>query len=96
MSSLSLSADIATVHLLSDGISLQSTYFLAMAASFGFEKHNLACSASARSLVFFYLSDSAPPLRQIFLRTLSVVTGAEPVDDHHSLVTHDPCVMALG
>jgi hypothetical protein len=28
--SLSLSADIATVHLLSDGISLQSTYFLAM------------------------------------------------------------------
>jgi hypothetical protein len=41
MSSFSLSADIATVHLLSDGISLQSTYFLAMAASVGFEKYKI-------------------------------------------------------
>ncbi len=41
MSSFSLSADIATVHLLSDGISLQSTYFLAMAASLDFESHKL-------------------------------------------------------
>jgi hypothetical protein len=41
MSYFSLSADIATVHLLSDGISLQSTYFLAMADSFGFEKHKI-------------------------------------------------------
>jgi hypothetical protein len=42
MSSFSLSADIATVHLLSDGISLQSTYFLGMAAdSFGSEMHKI-------------------------------------------------------
>jgi hypothetical protein len=41
MSSCSLSAEIATVHLLSDGISLQSTYFLTMTSSFGFEKHKI-------------------------------------------------------
>jgi hypothetical protein len=46
MSSFSKSADIATVHLLSDGTCLQSMYFLAMAAaSLGFEKRNGARSS---------------------------------------------------
>jgi hypothetical protein len=46
MSSFSLSAEIATVHLLSDGISLQSTYFLTMTASFDFEKHKILLSVA--------------------------------------------------
>ena len=66
MSSLSLSADIATVHLLADGISLQSTYFLAMAASVGFEKHKfyvLGCSAIIRCERTFRQGD-IPSLRR--------------------------------
>jgi hypothetical protein len=34
--------------LLSDGISLQSTYFLAMVASFGFEKHKILHAQKSR------------------------------------------------
>jgi hypothetical protein len=42
---------VATVHLLSEGISLQSTYFLAWLTPWFREAQNLACSAIARSLV---------------------------------------------